>query len=153
MADLQPSAPLPRPIGLRHLALNVADVARAEAFYVGLLGFVVEWRPDADNLYLRLGDDNLALHTQHSKSPDDARAFDERLGQHFAHLGIVVKKPEDVDAWATHLSAHGVKMLAQPRTHRDGARSFYCEDPDGNAVQILYHPPISDGVATERGSP
>jgi hypothetical protein len=34
-------------------------------------------------------------------------------------------------------------MLAEPRTHRDGARSFYCQDPDGNAVQILYHPPIS----------
>jgi catechol 2,3-dioxygenase-like lactoylglutathione lyase family enzyme len=139
-------------IGLRHLALNVADVARAEAFYVGLLGFAVEWRPDGDNLYLRLGDDNLALHRFSAASAGDADAFARRLGQRLAHLGIVVPRPGDVDAWAAHLRPH-VKMLAEPRTHRDGARSFYCEDPDGNAVQILYHPPISDGVAGTAHSP
>jgi hypothetical protein len=31
-----------------------------------------------------------------------------------------------------------------PRTHRDGARSFYCFDPAGNLVQFIYHPPISN---------
>ncbi|HZS38348.1 MAG TPA: VOC family protein [Polyangia bacterium] len=135
--------PAPPAIGLRHLALSVADVASAESFYVGALGFRVEWRPDADNLYLRLGADNLALHRFEAKSEDDARAFRERRGQHLAHLGIVVKQLADVDAWAEHLRARGVRIVAEPRTHRDGARSLYCEDPDGNAVQILYHPPIS----------
>lgn len=140
----------PGAIGLRHLALNVADVARAEAFYAGVLGFRVEWRPDADNLYLRLGDDNLALHRYVAPTGDDGgdqRAFDQRRGQHLAHLGIVVARPDDVDAWAAHMRAHGVKLSAEPRTHRDGARSFYCRDPDENDVQILYHPPISDAVA------
>jgi catechol 2,3-dioxygenase-like lactoylglutathione lyase family enzyme len=145
----------PPAIGLRHLALNVGDVARAEAFYVGLLGFAVEWRPDPDNVYLRLGDDNLAIHRFAAKGADDQAAFTGSLGQRLAHLGIVVPRPDDVDAWAAHLRPH-VKMLAEPRTHRDGARSFYCEDPDGNCVQILYHPPISDGsdsVAGKPGSP
>lgn len=131
-------------MGLRHLALNVADVARAESFYAGVLGFTVEWRPDPDNLYVRLAGDNLALHRFVADGEDDQRAFDARRGQHFAHLGIVVKRSEDVDAWAVHLRAAGVTLLAEPRTHRDGARSLYCGDPDGNAVQILYHPPISD---------
>jgi len=139
-------------IGLRHVALNVADLARAEAFYVGLLGFAVEWRPDADNLYLRLGDDNLALHRFVAASADDESAFARRLGQRLAHIGIVVPRPDDVDAWASHLRPHA-RMLAEPRTHRDGARSFYCQDPDGNAVQILYHPPISDAVAGKPRSP
>jgi catechol 2,3-dioxygenase-like lactoylglutathione lyase family enzyme len=139
-------------IGLRHVALNVADVARAEAFYVELLGFAVEWRPDADNLYLRLGDDNLAIHRFQPASDGDQAAFAARLGQRLAHLGIVVPRPADVDAWAAHLRPH-VPILAEPRTHRDGARSFYCADPDGNAVQILYHPPISDGVAGKPPSP
>ena len=31
-------------------------------FYVDLLGFAVEWEPDADNVYLSSGIDNLALH-------------------------------------------------------------------------------------------
>ena len=35
-------------------------------------------------------------------------------------------------------------MHSQPKTHRDGARSFYCADPDGNVVQMIFHPPISN---------
>ena len=31
-------------------------------FYVDLLGFEIEWEPDADNVYLSSGHDNLALH-------------------------------------------------------------------------------------------
>ena len=59
------------------------------------------------------------------------------------HLGLVVRVPEQVDAWAAYLDARGVSLDAGPRTHRDGARSCYLRDPDGNRVQIIYHPPIS----------
>lgn len=134
----------PAAIGLRHLALNVVDVARAEAFYVGVLGFAVEWRPDPDNLYLRLHGDNLALHRYVAPTAEEQQILVDGRGQRLAHLGILVKTMRDVDEWATYLRGHGVKILAEPRTHRDGARSLYCADPDGNAVQILYHPPISD---------
>jgi len=48
--------------GMRHVALNVLDLALVEQFYVELLGFSVEWRPDAENVYLCSGNDNLALH-------------------------------------------------------------------------------------------
>jgi catechol 2,3-dioxygenase-like lactoylglutathione lyase family enzyme len=48
--------------GLRHLALNVRDLDAMKRFYVDLLGFAVEWEPDADNVYLSSGIDNLALH-------------------------------------------------------------------------------------------
>ena len=34
----------------------------AERFWVDVIGYEVEWRPDPDNLYLRGGRDNLALH-------------------------------------------------------------------------------------------
>ena len=43
-------------------------------FYMDLLGFDVEWEPDADNVYLTSGTDNLALHRA---SPEGA----ERAGQ------------------------------------------------------------------------
>ncbi len=52
----------PPHLGLRHLALNVRDMAAMKAFYVGVLGFAVEWEPDPDNVYLTSGRDNLALH-------------------------------------------------------------------------------------------
>src|SRR5215467_11482144 len=52
----------PAHAGLRHLALNVRDMAAMKRFYVDLLGFAVEWEPDPDNVYLSSGIDNLALH-------------------------------------------------------------------------------------------
>jgi catechol 2,3-dioxygenase-like lactoylglutathione lyase family enzyme len=125
----------PTHAGLRHLALNVRRLAEMKSFYVDLLGFAVEWQPDPDNVYLSSGIDNLALH----------RAGDgESGGGALDHLGLIVKKAEDVDRWAAFLESRGVRLDAQPRTHRDGARSCYFSDPDGNRIQIIHHPPISD---------
>ncbi|MEJ2346724.1 MAG: VOC family protein [Gammaproteobacteria bacterium] len=122
--------------GMRHVALNVADVAACERFYVKLMGMSVEWRPDADNVYLTSGNDNLALHR-------GADTFQPDGPQRLDHIGFIVDRPEDVDAWFAFLKSGGVTMKTEPRTHRDGARSFYCVDPGGNAVQIIFHPPIS----------
>jgi len=36
----------PKHAGLRHVALNVLNLVEVERFYVDLLGFKVEWRPD-----------------------------------------------------------------------------------------------------------
>ena len=135
--------------GLRHLALNVRDLDAMKRFYQDLLGFVVEWEPDADNTYLTSGTDNLALHrstslTTPSTSPPTT-APPAPLGA-LDHLGLIVPNAEDVDRWAAFLEARGVAIAAQPRTHRDGARSCYFRDPDGNSVQIMYHPPISGKV-------
>ncbi len=123
-------------LGLRHVALNVRDMAASERFYVELLGMTVEWRPDPDNLYLTSGPDNLALH----KAP--AGALDE-AAQRLDHIGFFLATPEAVDQWFAFLQAAGVRMRNDPRTHRDGARSFYCYDPDGTVVQIIYHPPVA----------
>ena len=129
---------LPRPphAGMRHVALNVLNLAEVESFYVDLLGFKVEWRPDQDNVYLCSGVDNLALH----KVADTGST-----AQSLAHTGIIVDKIDQVDQWYEYLSENGVKMINLAKTHRDGARSFYCSDPEGVVVQIIYHPPISNG--------
>jgi catechol 2,3-dioxygenase-like lactoylglutathione lyase family enzyme len=125
----------PETLGIRHVALFVSDLAKAEAFYCGVLGYQVEWRPDAENVFLTAnGHDNLALHTRKSASGET------RLD----HFGIILKKADDVDAWHAHLEAHDAKILKAPKTHRDGARSFYAQDPDGTVLQFIHHPPISD---------
>ena len=56
---------------------------------------------------------------------------------------LIVNTMQDVDDWHAFLVDNGVRILAEPRTHRDGARSFYCADPDGTTVQLIYHPPLS----------
>ena len=135
----------PTHAGLRHLALNVHDFDAMRHFYVDLLGFGVEWEPDADNLYLSSGIDNLALHRsdKSSRSTDQRNARLQPSDSALDHLGLIVRTADDVDRWAAFLESQGVTHDANPRTHRDGARSCYFSDPDGNKIQIIHHPPIS----------
>jgi len=156
--------------GLRHLALNVRSLDEMKRFYVDLLGFTIEWEPDPDNVYLSSGIDNLALHrpadasgsdvagVSRLRSPEsDASSGEARQSAEGAtaahgsnsaldHLGLIVRSADDVDRWAAFLEGHGVVIDARPRTHRDGARSCYFRDPDGNHVQIIHHPPISSRI-------
>jgi catechol 2,3-dioxygenase-like lactoylglutathione lyase family enzyme len=122
-------------LGLRHLALNVANVATAVEFYVTVFGMRVVWQPDPENAYLSSGCDNLALHQ--ATSPVSAS------GQRLDHLGFLVATPEDVDRAAVILAARQIPLRTPPRTHRDGSRSLYVTDPDGNVIQILYEPTLS----------
>lgn len=122
--------------GLRHVALSVEPLEACVDFYSRLLGMKIEWQPDADNVYLTSGCDNLALHrTNQFQAESNPGALD--------HIGFILKKPEQVDAWYEYLKKQGVKMRNAPRTHRDGARSFYCYDPARTVVQFIHHPPVS----------
>jgi catechol 2,3-dioxygenase-like lactoylglutathione lyase family enzyme len=122
----------PKPIaGLRHVALNVQNFEACEQFYTDLIGMRVEWRPDVDNLYLTSGNDNLALHRAKT-------SFQPTAHQRLDHIGFILNDINQVDEWYEFLKQEKIVMKSEPRTHRDGARSFYCEDPDGNLVQIIY---------------
>ena len=78
--------------GLRHVALNARNLEACERFYIKLLGMRVEWRPDADNVYLTGGNDNLALHRASSEfMPGESQRLD--------HIGFIIRTPEQVDAW------------------------------------------------------
>ena len=122
--------------GLRHIAFHVQDMDAAERFYVDLLGMQVEWRPDPDNVYLTSGNDNLAIHRSRTAVDLNAQVLD--------HIGFILKTPQDVDAWYDWLKHNGVEMKSEPRTHRDGARSFYCVGPERVTLQMIFHPPIAE---------
>jgi catechol 2,3-dioxygenase-like lactoylglutathione lyase family enzyme len=132
----------PSHAGLRHLALNVRRLDEMKRFYVDLLGFTIEWEPDPDNVYLSSGIDNLALHRSTSITAGRSAEASRSDGA-LDHLGLIVRSADDVDRWAEFLESRGVTLKAKPRTHRDGARSMYFLDPDGNSIQIIHHPPIS----------
>ena len=124
----------PKPhIGLHHVALYVKNFDACAHFYTDILGMQVMWKPDADNLYLTSGNDNLALH----RAPVD---FAPAKHQHLDHLGFFLNAKEDVDQWHDYLLANNVTIKATPKDHRDGTRSTYCADPDGNLVQLIYYP-------------
>jgi len=119
--------------GMHHLALNVKNLESAVKFYTDLLGLRIVWQPDADNYYLSSGNDNLALH----RAPE---GFERAMHQQLDHLGFYLTKREDVDQWHDFLVTKEVEIKKAPKDHRDGTRSFYCADPDGNTVQFIYFP-------------
>jgi len=129
MAENRTAAP--DTLGIRHVALKVRDLASMEKFYSEVLGYRPEWRPDEQSVYLTRDSDTLALH--HDPQAPSASSLD--------HFGLFLKKPEDVDAWAEAIKSRGVALKKEPKTHRDGSRSFYVDDPEGNCIQFLYHPP------------
>ena len=119
-------------LGMRHLALRVRDPQASKRFYADCFGMKVVWEPDPDNVYLSSGPDNLALHRAEVGGPG---ALD--------HMGFIVDSREEVDRLAERFREQGVTLSAEPRDHRDGSRSFYCLDPDGLSIQVLYEPTLS----------
>ena len=124
-------------LGLRHVALNVRDPQKSKFFYTDVLRMQVEWEPDPENVYLTSSSqDNLALHKASNPTKSSGSGS-------LDHIGFVVPKIEDVDEWHEWIQSKGAKIVKAMKTHRDGARSFYFEDPDGIVIQLIYHPPIS----------
>lgn len=124
----------PKPTGgLHHVALFVKNFEACEHFYHQLIGMHIDWRPDENNVYLSSGNDNLALH----RAPAD---FTPNGPQRLDHIGFFLAEREQVDVWFEYLKAQQVTIKALPKDHRDGTRSFYCADPDGNTVQMIYYP-------------
>lgn len=122
---------------MRHIALKVREVARAKKFYQELLGMDVVWEPDAQNVYLSSGSDNIALHEISGEFA--AAAIEKQLD----HLGFVVETIERVKELESEFIARGVTIVHPFKLHRDGSASFYCADPDGIVIQLLYEPTLS----------
>ena len=113
------------------MALFVADLAAAERFWVDVMGYAVEWRPDPTRL------------------PGPAAATTWRCtgagrGRAAASItsGWRCRRRGYVYDWAAHLASHGVTPEKQPKTHRDGSRSLYFRAPEGLLVQIIHHSPM-----------
>jgi catechol 2,3-dioxygenase-like lactoylglutathione lyase family enzyme len=121
-----------RVTALDHVVLNVADVERSLAFYVGELGLdpihVEEWRR-GERFFpsVRVSADSII----------DLLAA-PRTGENADHVCLVVE-PMDFDALVT---SGRFEIVDGPAT-RFGARgdgtSVYFRDPDGNLVELRYY--------------
>jgi catechol 2,3-dioxygenase-like lactoylglutathione lyase family enzyme len=123
--------------GMRHIALKVKDAARSKEFYCKFFGMDVVWEPDPENVYLSSGCDNLAIH----KITDEFAQGAAEL--QLDHLGFVVESIDRVKELEQEFFAQGIKIVDRFKVHRDGSASFYCADPDGIMIQLLYEPTLS----------
>ncbi|MGH7854290.1 MAG: VOC family protein [Candidatus Binatia bacterium] len=123
--------------GMRHIALKVRSVAQSKTFYRDILGMDVVWEPDAQNVYLSSGCDNIAIH---EVSESFFKTAEEKQ---LDHLGFVVESIERVRELEGEFRSQGVKIVHPFKIHRDGSASFYCADPDDVVIQMLYEPTLS----------
>jgi catechol 2,3-dioxygenase-like lactoylglutathione lyase family enzyme len=124
--------------GMHHLALKVKGLKRSKAFYQEMFGMHVVWEPDEQSVYLSSGSDNLALHEQ----PSGAELTHE--SQTLDHLGFIIDSIERVKELEQGFRTRGVTIVKPFKNHRDGSASFYCADPDGIVIQVLYEPHLSN---------
>lgn len=110
------------------------DLARAEAFYVGVLGFS---KLSGDPFGLVLEANGVTLRVART---------DQLEPQPFTILGFDVT---DVERTARALAAEGVGFLRYPGMPQDelgiwsspsGSRIAWFKDPDGNTLSIAQHP-------------
>lgn len=108
---------------IHHVSINVTDIARAEAFYVGLLGLESVPRPDFPfaGRWLDAGAGRQVHLIETDRIPDD-------VGQHFAFRAI------DLDSLCEHLVSAGV-VVSGPKPVGSGRQAFF-HDPDGNRLEI-----------------
>jgi len=104
----------PRVVGFNHVALEVADIEEALAFYGRLFRF--ELRGKSDTMaFIDLGDQFIALQKGRRQPADDGR-----------HVGLVV---DDKEAARKALESAGVALIGGP--------FLDFRDPWGNRIEIV----------------
>jgi catechol 2,3-dioxygenase-like lactoylglutathione lyase family enzyme len=137
-------SPRPRTAGFHHHAIKVRNLAAAEAFYVGVLGLVVEKRWHYEAGALRTGLRSLWLRTdasapagflalEQAESAEGKLASTEpdRPGHFLFALRIDATERE---AWRAHLAQAG-----HPVSH-ETTFTLYVLDPEGNRLGLSHHP-------------
>ena len=119
---------------IHHIAILVDDLAAAEAFYAGVLGFRVERRwPDGDgstrSVWLAIGHDALLMLER--CNPDEPRAADGAGGWHLLAFTIEAKDRTRIES---ELSRK--RVLVESRTDY----TLYIRDPEGNRVALSHWP-------------
>lgn len=127
-----------RPLGLDHVVLRVADVARAKSFYCDVLGAHVEKVQEALGLHqLRAGRALIDLVELDGELGRKGGAGPGAEGRNMDHLCIRIE-PFDEAAIRAHLERNGVvpgDVVSRYGAEGQGS-SMYITDPDGNSVEL-----------------
>lgn len=120
-------------LGMGHVVLKVRDLERSKGFYAGVLGLKEVARFPGRMIFFSAGSNHhdiaiMAVGADAPAPPDQAVGL--------AHVALKVGDSLDQLREAkAQLDAHQVPIRGT-RDHRV-SQSIYCEDPDGNAVELF----------------
>ena len=123
--------------GVSELALWVADLDRAIAFYRDKLGFAVEEVDTGKNAFLRSGSLILALFWREDPGSQLGREYLARTGGpqgEVYHVGFMVE-PQELDEAASALRKRGLDVKG-PIEFATGRRSYVLEDTDEHYIEL-----------------
>jgi len=133
-----PSRAADRPplVGIAHIAFQVSNLAKAQAFYGGLLGY-----EDAFRLYKEDGTTRLVYFKVNDRQyieifPGLPPEQDDRL----SHIAI---ETTNLEALRVYLAGRGVQVPEKINKGQDGNLNFTVKDPDGHRVEFVQYQPES----------
>ena len=141
---MQHSPKVPRPIAagtrIGHVHLKVADLDRALAFYVGVLGFRLMARMGTQAAFVSAGGyhHHIGLNTWHSAggappAPGTTGLF---------HLAILYPTRADLADALRRLTAADVPLHGA--SDHGVSEALYLDDPDGNGVELYRDRPAHE---------
>ncbi len=128
----------PPPLGrVVETGLYVADLARAAAFYEGVMGLSPMLSDERFRAY-PMGDTVLLLFKRGTaletiQLPGGTIPPHDGSGQ--LHFALAVAAA-DIEPWRAHLAAHGIAVEGETRWPK-GAVSLYVRDPDGHLLELV----------------
>lgn len=123
---------------LDHVVLRIADLEKSLAFYVGVLGCVIDKRQENIGLIqVRAGESLIDLVPLSGLLGSIGGAGPGREGRNVDHFAIQIT-PFDEAAIRAHLAAHNVTITDSGRRYgaEGNGPSIYVADPDGNIVEL-----------------
>lgn len=127
-----------KPTGIDHVVLRVRDRAAAEAFYIDIIGCVLERRQDRVGMtQLRAGSSLLDLVEIDGLLGRQGGAAPGAEGRNLDHFCLAIAD-FDVEAVRAELRAKGVEPGEEGERHGASglSTSIYLKDPDGNGLEL-----------------
>jgi glyoxylase I family protein len=118
--------------GIEHIAIASPDPAKLAQWYVDVLGFRINYRPqNTRTVFVKTEDGSMIEIIEAGHPPDGSYQMNDAG---LRHLALTVP---DFEAACQSLHERGVRFLADPARHGGNSLVFFA-DPDGNILHLLH---------------
>jgi len=144
---LHPGAPIDPGVTIGHVHLKVADLERALAFYVGVLGFALTQRMGASAAFVGAGGyhHHIGLNTWESRGGSPPPPGTTGL----YHLAIRYPTRAALADALRRLQAAGIPL--EGASDHGVSEALYLQDPDRNGVELYWDRPREQWPRTRDG--